>query len=121
MQPLKRNSEDREPLQWLHVSSSSRDCRWRRRKTRQKQYWSRRRFSHTLAFPCAGRTAGLAGHDTYTVSIPVSCQGRWWKRATDQECATRICPPTSLEFFDTGVFYLGLDTERRPGHGGITV
>lgn len=43
------------------------------------------------------------------------------KRATDQECTARIYPPTLFELIQTGVFHLGLDTEHRPGHRGITV
>ena len=43
------------------------------------------------------------------------------KRATDQEGTTRIYPPTLLELIQTGVFHPGLDSERGPGHRGITV
>ena len=52
--------------------------------------------------------------------MPTACPTRR-KRATDQECAPGICPPTSFEFFQAGVFDLGLDAEHAPCHGGVAV
>ena len=48
-------------------------------------------------------------------------RNRGENRATDQECATCIYPPTLLEIIQTGIFHLGLDTERGSCHRGITV
>lgn len=120
MQPLKRNSEDRERLQWLHASSSSRGCRQRRRKLARSNTGAEDDSPIPLLFHVWDAQLGqLCTTRTPLASCP--CQNRGWKRATDQECAACICPPASLKFFDTGVFYLGFDTEHRPSHGGIAV
>ena len=85
-----------------------------------QQYLNRTRFSHTPGFPCAGRTVGSAGSGILTLVRHVF-GNRGGNRATDQECATCIYPPTLLEIIQTGIFHLGLDTERGSCHRGITV
>jgi hypothetical protein len=123
MQPLKRNNEDREPLQWLHVSSVYRHHLETADSEEEKLARSNTGAEDDSPIPLFFhvRDAQLGQLGTALTPSASPCRGPGWKRATDQECAARICPPTSFKFFDTGVFYLGLDTKRRPGHGGITV
>ncbi len=119
MQLLKRSSEDRGLLQWLHIESSSQICADSEEKLARGNTGAEDDSPIPLLFHV--RDAQLGQLSTALTPSASPCQGLGWKCATDQECATHICPPTSLKFFDTSVFYLGLDAEHRPRHGGITV